>query len=176
MKEGRIRGALSLRFTPRGGAVKLPGMPPRRSALSRTGLAAAVAVLALHGALGGCNRTAENTPESVADSFVDAYFRQMDQERAKAFTALGATRMLEQELREVQEVRKDGYEPGSVAVSAHRGESAPRDERIRIPYEIEIQTEAGKQLRDADVELTRIEGQWKVVRVGVAHREPAKTP
>jgi len=80
----------------------------------------------------------------------------------------GATRMLEAELKDVQEVRKDGYEPGSVAVVVRRGESAPRDERIRVPYEIEIETEAGKQLRSADIELTKIDGMWKVVRVGIA--------
>ena len=146
-------------------------MPPR-SSFARTGLALVFAVLSLT----GCKREPENTPESVADSFVDAYFRQMDQERAKAFTALGATRMLDQELREVQEVRKDGYEPGSVGVSVHRGQSSPRDERIRIPYEIEIQTEGGKQMRDADIELTRIDGLWKVVRIGVTHRDGAKSP
>lgn len=132
-------------------------------------------MLALVAALAGaCKRGPENTPESVADSFVDAYFRQMDQERAKQFTALGASKMLDQELKDVQEVRKDGYEPGSVAVTTRRGDSAPRDERVRIPYEIEIQTEAGKQLREADVELTRIDGAWKVVRIGVRQREPAK--
>jgi hypothetical protein len=150
-------------------------MPPPRSSAARTGLALAFAVLTLASALSGCKREPENTPESVADSFVDAYFRQMDQERAKAFTALGATRMLDQELREVQEVRKDGYEPGSVAVNVQRGQSSPRDERIRIPYAIEIQTEGGKQLRDADIELTRIDGLWKVVRIGVTHRDGAKT-
>jgi len=120
-------------------------------------------------AAAGCKKP-ENTPERVADSFVEAYFRQMDQQRAKEFTALGATRMLESELKDVEEVRKGGYEPGSVSVAVRRGEPAPRDERIRIPYEIEIETEAGKQVRDADVELTQIDGLWKVVRVGIKAR------
>jgi len=151
-------------------------MPPRRSPSVRSGLKGALLALALLGALvGGCKRTPDNTPEGVADSFVDAYFRRMDQERAKEFTALGASRMLDQELKEVQEVRKDGYEPGSVAVNVRRGQPAPRDERIRIPYEIEVETEGGKQLRDADIELTRIDGAWKVVRIGVTHRDAAKT-
>ena len=151
-------------------------MPPRRLPSARTGLKAAFVALALFASVAaGCKRTPENTPEGVADSFVEAYFRQMDQERAKSFTALGATRMLEQELKEVEEVRKGGYEPASVAVTVHRGEPAPRDQRVRIPYEIEIQTEAGKQLRDADIELTQIDGQWKVVRVGVTWRDVAKT-
>lgn len=136
-------------------------------------LGASLAMFLLASASAGCKRGTENTPESVADSFVDAYFRQMDQERAKQFTAFGATKMLEQELKDVEEVRKGGYEPGSVAVEARRGEPQPRDERIRIPYELEIRTESGSQLRDADIELTRIDGAWKVVRVGVKTKDAA---
>ena len=143
---------------------------PGRAALS---LALAVA-LAGASTLGCGDKKVENTPESVADAFVEAYFRQMDQQRAKEYTALGATRMLETELKEVQDVRKDGYAPGSVAVAVHRGEPAPRDERIRIPYEIEVQMEDGKRTSDADIELTRIDGAWKVVRVGVVARDTPK--
>jgi hypothetical protein len=134
---------------------------------------AAFALLLALASASGCKKAAPNTPEGVADSFVEAYFRQMDQQRAKEFTALGATRMLEAELTEVQDVRKEGYAPASVEVAVHRGEPVPRDERIRIPYEIEIATEAGKQVRDADVELSRIDGAWKVVRVGVKPRDVA---
>jgi hypothetical protein len=144
---------------------------------ARTGLRGVLLAFSLTAALlAGCKKGPDNTPEGVADSFVDAYFRRMDQERAKQFTALGATRMLDEELKSVQEVRKDGYEPASVGVNARRGEPQPRDERIRIPYEIEIQTEHGKELRDADIELTRIDGQWKVVRIGVRQRDAAKAP
>lgn len=155
-------------------------MPPRRPTAAARGRAARAVAVALALALGslalaGCGkRQVENTPEGVADAFVDAYFRQMDQQRAKEFTALGATRMLETELKEVQEVRKDGYSPGSVGVSVRRGEPSPREQRVRIPYEIEVQTEDGKRTSDADVELTKIDGAWKVVRVGVTAREPPK--
>jgi hypothetical protein len=149
------------------------GIRPRGRAARALALAAAH-VLAAHAAAGCGKRQVENTPESVADAFVEAYFRQMDQQRAKEFTALGATRMLETELKEVQEVRKDGYSPGSVNVVVRRGEPAPREQRVRIPYEIEVQTEDGKRTSDADIELTRIEGAWKVVRVGVASRDAPK--
>ena len=147
---------------------RAPGWLPRVAAFT---LLAALAFAP------GCKKAAPTTAEEVADAFVEAYFRQMDQQRAKEFTALGATKMLETELKEVQEVRKDGYEPASVSVVVHRGEPAPRDERIRIPYEINIQTDSGPVVRDADVELTRIEGAWKVVRVGVKARDaaPAQT-
>lgn len=155
-------------------------MPPLRPAAFARGRAARAVALALALALAGLaaagcgKRQVENTPESVADAFVEAYFRQMDQQRAKEFTALGATRMLETELKEVQEVRKDGYSPGSVAVTVHRGEPSPREQRIRIPYQIEVQMEDGKRTSDADIELTKIDGAWKVVRVGVTAREPPK--
>ncbi|MFO0592102.1 MAG: hypothetical protein U0441_31455 [Polyangiaceae bacterium] len=144
-----------------------------RSSSPRAPRAAAALLLVALAAAPGCKKSAPSTPEGVADAFVEAYFRQMDQQRAKEFTALGATKMLETELKEVQDVRKDGYEPASVNVAVHRGESAPRDERIRIPYEIDIQTDSGTVVRDADVELARIDGAWKVVRVGVKARDAA---
>ncbi len=110
----------------------------------------------------------------MADAFVDAYFRQMDQQRAKDFTALGATHMLDAELASVAEIRKEGYTPSSVSVVVHRGTSTPRDQRIRVLYEIEIEADGAKQVRDADIELTRIDNNWKVVRVGVAQRDASK--
>lgn len=149
-------------------------MPPERSLPRRAALTVLLALTLASGALAGCEKKVENTPESVADAFVEAYFRQMDQQRAKEFTALGATRMLEAELREVQEVRKDGYSPGSVNVQVVRGSPTPRDERVRVPYEIEVQAEDGKHVSDADIELTRIDGAWKVVRVGVRSRDMAR--
>ncbi|MBK8255755.1 MAG: hypothetical protein IPK82_24195 [Polyangiaceae bacterium] len=131
-----------------------------------------IAALALGAAaIGGCKKSLENTPESVADAFVEAYFQRMDQRGALELTALGATKMLEIELKEVEELRKDGFEPGAVSVSVHRGEPKPREERIRIPYEIEIDNEGNKQVRQADIELSRIDGQWKVVRVGVSSKD-----
>lgn len=113
-----------------------------------------------------------NSPEAVADAFVDAYFGRMDQEKAKEFTAFGATAMLEAELREVSQLRKDGYTPGEAAanVTMQRGEATKRDQRIRVPYEIIIRAEGVETFRDADIELTQIDGQWKVVRVGLRSR------
>ena len=146
----------------------LPG--PLPGLLAALGLALALSLAP------GCKKKLENTPESVADAFVEAYFQRADQQSAKEFTALGATKMLEAELRDVQEVRKDGYAPGSVEMAVHRGEPTPRDERVRIPYEIEIQTDGVKQVRDADIELSRIDGAWKVVRIGVKARDVPAAP
>ena len=119
-------------------------------------------------ALTGCSK--DGSPEQVADAFAEAYFSQMNQEKAKEFTALGATKMLEEELREVSEVRKGGYDPTDARgeVSVRRGEASQREQRIRFPYVITVRSEAGETVRSADVELTQIQGGWKVVRVGVA--------
>ncbi len=124
--------------------------------------------LAVTIAFAGCAK--RGAPEEVADAFVDAYFMRADQEKAKEYTALGATEMLEKELKEVAQLRRDGYTPneaGGGDVKVHRGESSPRDQRIRFPYEIVVRSEGKETIRAADVELANIRGAWKVVRVGL---------
>ena len=130
-----------------------------------------IAALALTIALGGCKKRSE--PEQVADAFAEAYFAHADQEKAKEYTALGATQMLADELREVEKLRKEGYTPSDAAldIRVHRGPSSTREQRIRFPYEVTVRGEGGEEtIRDADVELTQIQGAWKVVRVGVKQR------
>ncbi len=101
----------------------------------------------------------------------------MDQEKAKEYTALGATAMLEKELSDVAQIRKDGYTPAeaSATVILRRGASSQREQRLRFPYEVVIRSEGAETVRDADVELTRIAGEWKVVRVGLAGRDADAT-
>jgi hypothetical protein len=108
-------------------------------------------------------------PDAVADAFAEAYFRRMDQEKAKEYTALGATAMLDAELREVADVRKDGYDPAEATsrVTLRRGDAVPREQRVRFLYEITIENDGSQTSKEADVELTRINGAWKVVRVGL---------
>jgi hypothetical protein len=122
-------------------------------------------------ALPGC--TKQGAPEQVADAFVDAYFAHADQEKAKEYTALGATTMLDTEILAVTQLRKDGYTPseaGGGDVRVHRGASTKRDERIRFPYEIKVKNGDTETVRDADVELASIGGIWKVVRLGLKQR------
>jgi hypothetical protein len=132
-------------------------------------LALVVALTAI-GGIGGC--TDKGAPEQVADAFAEAYFRQMDQEKAKEFTALGASAMLDAELRDVAQVRKEGYAPGEsrAEVIVRRGEPVQRDQRIRFPFEVVVRADGAETVRDADVELANIQGSWKVVRVGLAAR------
>jgi hypothetical protein len=132
---------------------------------------AVIATVALTLALGGCKK--KDDAEHVADAFAEAYFEYADQEKAKEYTALGATVMLDEELRSVEKIRKDGYTPGGGAlgdIRVHRGASTTRDQRIRVPYEVTVRYEEVETVRDADVELTQINGAWKVVRVGVKQR------
>ena len=116
------------------------------------------------------------SPEAVADAFAHAYLVEMDQEKAKQFTALGATAMLDGEIREVAPLRKEGYGPSEARadVKIHRGEPSQRDQRIRYPYEVVIRADGGETIRDADVELANIQGTWKVVRVGLTNRAASK--
>jgi hypothetical protein len=128
-------------------------------------------VLALSTALAGCAKP--GGPEAVADAFADAYFRRADQEKAKEYTAFGATEMLEKELKEVAQIRRDGYTPTearSAEVNVRRGDAKKRDERIRFPYEIKVKSDGAETVRDADVELAQVRGAWKVVRVDMKQR------
>lgn len=129
------------------------------------------AFLALFIVLTGCSK--DGSPEQVADAFADAYFRQMNQDKAKEYTALGATAMLDKELKDVEEIRKGGYTPDQAEpnVSLRRGDSAKRDQRVRVPYEVIVRGNGGETIRDADIELAQIQGVWKVVRVGLKSRE-----
>lgn len=134
----------------------------------------AAAVLALTVTLGGCSR--KGSPEQIADAFADAYFRRIDQEKAKEYTALGATEMLDAELRSVAQIRKDGYTPDEASgseITVRRGEATKRDQRVRFQYEIVVKLPDGTETtRDADIELTQIQGAWKVVRLGLKQRAP----
>ena len=132
----------------------------------------AVPLLAVVLAASACAKKADG-PVEVADAFADAYFRRADQEKAKEYTALGASTMLEDEIGRVSQLRKDGYGPAEAGgqVTLKRGEPVPRDQRVRVPYEVTVQVDSTQTIRDADVELTQIGGVWKVVRIGLRSRE-----
>jgi hypothetical protein len=115
----------------------------------------------------GCSD--KSAPEYVADQFVDAYFRRMDQQAALQFTALGATEMLDRELELTRAVRGQGYtqDEASGQVNCQRKARSSRGERVRFDYEIDIRREDSEEHRAADVELAKIQAAWKVVRVEV---------
>jgi hypothetical protein len=117
-------------------------------------------------ALVACNKAEPGGPEVVADAFCDAYFVHADQQRAMQFTAFGATKMLEQEIADTKPLRESGYTPGdaSLEVGATRGARQARNDRVRFDYAIRTRD----NVRHADVELARVDGEWKVVRLGVS--------
>jgi hypothetical protein len=117
----------------------------------------------------GCARNeAGGSPEAVADSFAAAYFVRADQQRAKQYTAFGATKMLDQEIAETKSLRDSGYTPSEAAldVNVTRGARSSRGERVRFDYLVRF---SGGGTKHADVELARVSGEWKVVRVAVAN-------
>lgn len=116
--------------------------------------------------LGGCHKVEAGSPEAVADTFADAYFGHADQERAKQFTAFGATKMLDDEISQTRSVRSAGYTPSeaNLEIKVVRGERSTRGDRVRFDYTVTFQGGVDKH---ADVELSKVDGDWKVVRVTV---------
>lgn len=111
---------------------------------------------------------AGTSSEKIADQFADAYFRRFDQEAALAFTALGATEMLDKELADTKAIRESGYTPAEAAASVtfRRGPATTRDARIDYRYVVVARVDEGEPVtHEADLELARIGGAWKVVTV-----------
>ena len=134
-----------------------------------------LSILLLSLAVMACGRAEAGSPEAVADAFSNAYFRLADQEAAKRYTAFGATKMLDKELADVRAVRKDGFSAGEskLQVSLERGARSERGHRVRFQYTLSYQD--GAMIKYADVELSKVHGDWKVVRVGLSDKPPPAT-
>jgi hypothetical protein len=117
-------------------------------------------------ALAACRRAEPGSPEATADAFAEAYFGRADQVRAKQFTAFGASKMLDDELNETRNVRGADFTPSdaNLEVKLVRGERSARGERVRFDYAVNFH---GGVEKHADIELARVDGEWKVVRVTV---------
>ena len=151
--------------------MRAPGLG-RRGAMRLAGAALALALV-------GCDRPAEGSPEAVADAFADAYFRRADQEKAKEFTAFTASKVLDEEIRQVADVRRSGYTPAAagIGVTVKRGKRTARGARVRFDYAITYEGRDAPVTKHADVELSMVHGKWKVVRIGLAHEgAPAPAP
>jgi hypothetical protein len=119
--------------------------------------------------LAGCQKGTQS--DQVADQFADAYFRRFDQEAALAFTALGATEMLDHEIAETKAIRESGYTPAEAAanVTFTRGAATARGARVDYHFAIVARVEDGAPVtHEADIELAKIGGAWKVVTVRLA--------
>lgn len=115
----------------------------------------------------GCSRSAEGTPEAVADAFSDSYFRQANQKVALTFTAFGARKMVEREMADVSAVRGEDYSPSvaGLAVAVRRGKRTARAERVRFDYTLSYPGVEGRAEKHVDIELAKVHAEWKVVRV-----------
>jgi outer membrane PBP1 activator LpoA protein len=135
-------------------------------AASFVSLRGGIVVLASAVVLSGCHDAASS--EYVADQFADAYFRRFDQEAAMAQTALGATEMLDKELKDTKSIR-ESYSPAEAAASVTftHGPPTPRDARVDYHYVITARADDDSPpvIREADIELAKIAGAWKVVTV-----------
>lgn len=110
-------------------------------------------------ALAACN----DTPEKVADHFVDFYFVEIDQARARPLTTGLASRKIEDELRLVESIRQT-YEPDQAKPSIFyvRQNLSLRGERARATYDLTIRRAGDEGHRQVLVSLERVEGRWKV--------------
>jgi hypothetical protein len=110
-------------------------------------------------ALAACN----DTPERVADHFVDFYFVEIDQARARPLTTGLALRKIDDELRLVESIRQT-YEPDQAKPSIFyvRQDLSLRGERARATYELTIRRGGDESHRQVLVSLGRVEGRWKV--------------
>jgi hypothetical protein len=164
--------------TPLGFSVRSTVLDVHRKTGQAQGVSRTLLALALAFALPLASCSKDGSPEQVADSFAEAYFSEMNQEKAKEYTALGATAMLEKELRDVEEIRKGGYTPDQAhsSVILRRGEATRREQRLRFPFEVVVRAGGSEAVHEADVELAQIQGAWKVVRVGITPREPTAAP
>ncbi|MBM4375935.1 MAG: hypothetical protein FJ095_12680 [Deltaproteobacteria bacterium] len=131
-----------------------------------TGKGLVVGTCLLLGLAGGCAQTEPGSPEAIADAFADAYLGRADQPRARQYTAFGASKMLDDEVAATRAIRDSNFNPSEVNldVSLVRGERTNRGERVRFDYAVRFK---GGVEKHADVELTKVDGEWKVVRVSV---------
>jgi hypothetical protein len=114
-------------------------------------------------------------PASVADSFVDKYYVESDQDRAMPFTTGIATMRLRDELKLTAEARGGNtsgmqVRPERVYYKRHALDGA--GDKRRVDYDLDIRPQGGGNLqRIAHVDLARQpDGSWRVV--GFSETQP----
>ena len=109
--------------------------------------------------LGGCG----DGPGRVGDRFVDLYFVEIDQARARPITSGLARQKLDEELRLVAEVRR-GVTPDRAKPTVYyrrRGADVAGD-RARSTYEVRIRHGSDESRRRVLLTLERSDGRWTV--------------
>ena len=117
-------------------------------------------------ALTGC----AETPQRVADRFVDRYFVEADQARARPLTAGLAQKKIDDELKLVGPVRQaeDDREQKRPTVFYERRELSVEGERARATYDLTIRFGSDETRKNALLSLEHAEGVWRVANFMVA--------
>ena len=113
--------------------------------------------------LAGCSRG--NTPEGVAERFVEAYYVQIDQMQALEFAAALAREKLQQELQLVAQARRGGgVEQARPKVQYTRTHTRPEGRQVFFIYDLTIQpTQFSPILQQVLITTEQLGEQWKVI-------------
>jgi hypothetical protein len=131
----------------------------------------AAALLAL--AFGGC----ADTPERAGDRFMDRYFVEIDQARARPYTSGLATQKLDDELALVTEIRRRYTADEAKPTVYYERLAATRTDdpaHARARYELRIRQGADETRRIVLLTLERAAGRWTVSNFVV--QEPPQQP
>ena len=122
-----------------------------------------VSVLLISVAFVGCSR--DNTPEGVANRFMQAYYVQIDQGQALEFAGALARERLQQELRAVAPLRRDGTFPAARPdVKYTLDRTQPEGRQVLLYYDLTIApTHVAPMLKKVLVITEQLDEQWKVI-------------
>ena len=111
----------------------------------------------------GCSRS--NSAEWVGGQFVQAYYVQIDQARALAFTSGLARERLQQELRQVTQLRRSGdLERARPQVSYTLTRTQPEGRQVLLIYDLTITpSQVAPILKKILIITERLGEEWKVI-------------
>jgi len=114
-------------------------------------------------ALAGCSRG--NTPEGVAERFVEAYYVRIDQMQALEFAAALAREKLQQELQLVAQARRGGgVDQARPKIQYTRTHTRPEGHQVFFIYDLTIQpTQFSPMLKQVLITTERLGEHWKVI-------------
>jgi len=113
--------------------------------------------------LTGCSSA--NTPEGVAERFVEAYYVRIDQAQALDLTAALAREKLQRELQLVTDARRGGgVEQARPKIEYTRAQTRPEGQRVFVIYDLTIKpTQVPPILKRVLITTAQLEDHWKVI-------------
>jgi hypothetical protein len=114
-------------------------------------------------ACGGC--VPDDTPEAVANRFMQAYYVQIDQGQALEFTGALARERLQQELHTVTPLRGGGnFAAARPEVTYTLSRTQPEGRQVLLYYDLTITpTQVPAMLKKVLIIIERLGDQWKVI-------------